>query len=71
MEGFILVTLHAGIIRDPGLNLGNIYDMRWVTGGAGGNDGGIFFPQFTLDDFLMCFLNPCMALHTGAGNPVR
>ena len=68
MKVFILVTLHAGLVGDPGLNLGHIHNMRWMAGGASGNDGGIFLPQFTLDDFFMGLLNPCMTLHTGPSN---
>ena len=70
MKIFILVTLHAGLVRDPGLNLGHIHNMGWMAGGASGNDGGILLPQFTLDDFCVGLLNPCMTFHAGTCNPV-
>ena len=56
MQLFILVALHTGLVRDPGLNLGHIHNMRWVTGGTGRNDVWILFPQFSFDHFLVGLL---------------
>ena len=70
MQVFILVALHTGEVRDPGLNLGHIHNMGWMAGGTSWNDGRIFFPEFTLDNFCVGLLNPCMTLHTGTSYPV-
>jgi hypothetical protein len=67
---FVLVALHTGIIRYPGLDLWDIHHMGRMAGRAGRNNGGILFPEFPLDYFLMRFFDPDMAFHTGFSNPV-
>ena len=71
MDFLVVVALHAGIIRNPGLNLRDFIFVRRVAGGTSRNDGGIFFPEFSFYDLFMRLFDFCMTLHTGSGYPVR